>query len=84
MPITTIYNFFTKETAKPEEHYVNQYYQFYSKPKIMLETEIWEVKFAVTEMKNTYTYSSRNRNFFPISMTRDLANDKTLLNLREI
>lgn len=84
LPITTIYNFFTKETAKPEEHYVNQYYQFYSKPKIMLETEIWEVKFAVTEMKNTYTYSSLNRNFFPISMTRDLANDKTLLNLREI
>ena len=84
LPITTIYNFFTKETAKPEEHYVNQYYQLYSKPKIMLETEIWEVKFAVTEMKNTYTYSSLNRNFFPISMTRDLANDKTMLNLREI
>ena len=84
LPISSIYNFFTKETAKPEEHYVNQYYQLYSKPKIMLETEIWEVKFAVTEMKNTYTYSSLNRNFFPISMTRDLANDKTLLNLREI
>ena len=84
LPITTIYNFFTKENAKPEEHYVNQYYQLYSKPKIMLETEIWEVKFAVTEMKNTYTYSSLNRNFFPISMTRDLANDKTMLNLREI
>lgn len=84
LPISSIYNFFTKETAKPEEHYVNQYYQLYSKPKIMLETEIWEVKFAVTEMKNTYSYKSLNRNFFPISMTRDLANDKTMLNLREI
>lgn len=84
LPISSIYNFFTKETAKPEEHYVNQYYKFYSKPKIMLETEIWEVKFAVTEMKNTYSYKSLNRNFFPISMTRDLANDKTMLNLREI
>lgn len=84
LPISSIYNFFTKETAKPEEHYVNQYYQLYSKPKIMLETEIWEVKFAVTEMKNTYSYKSLNRNFFPISMTRDLVNDKTLLNLREI
>lgn len=82
LPIRTIYDAFTEETAKPEEHYVNQYYQLYSKPKIMLETELW-----VTHDMNlsvTYSYSSLNRNFFPIGETKDLVNDKVMLKLREI
>lgn len=82
LPISTIYNSFTEETAKPEEHYVNQYYQLYSTPKILLETEIWDNEFI--DVTTTYTYSSLNRNFFTMSMTRDLVNDKVLLKLREI
>ena len=82
LPIRTIYDAFTDETAKPEEHYVNQYYQLYSKPKIMLETELW-VTYDMN-LRATYSYSSLNRNFFPIGETRDLVNDKVMLNLREI
>ena len=82
LPISTIYNYFTEETAKPEEHYVNQYYQLYSTPKILLETEIWDNEFI--NVTTTYTYSSLNRNFFTIGETRDLVNDKILLKLREI
>ena len=82
LPIRTIYDAFTDETAKPEEHYVNQYYQLYSKPKIMLETELW-VTYDMN-LRATYSYSSLNRNFFPIGETRDLVNDKVMLKLREI
>ena len=82
LPIRTIYDAFTDETAKPEEHYVNQYYQLYSKPKIMLETELW-VTYDMN-LRTTYSYSSLNRNFFPIGETRDLVNDKVMLKLREI
>lgn len=84
LPITTIYNDLTKETAKPEEHYVSHYYKLYSKPKIMLETEIWSNYNYDIDRASTYSYKSLNRNFFPIGETRDLVNDKVMLKLREI
>lgn len=38
-PLESIYNATTNETAKPEEHYINQYYLAYSKPKLIMETD---------------------------------------------
>ena len=39
-PLESIYNATTNETAKPEEHYIDQYYNEYSKPKLIMETDL--------------------------------------------
>lgn len=39
-PLESIYNATTMETAKPEEHYINQYYLSYSRPKLIMETDL--------------------------------------------
>ena len=40
IPVSSIYNRLTDETAKAEEHYVDQYYRIFSKPKVMMQTTI--------------------------------------------
>lgn len=42
LPVRAIYNALTDETAKPEEHYVNQYYNIFSVPRITTETTLKE------------------------------------------
>ena len=39
-PVRSIYNALTEETAKPEEHYVDQYYRIFSEPKTTIETTL--------------------------------------------
>ena len=40
LPLTTLYNSLTAETAKAEEHYINEAYNEYSRPKIMMESTL--------------------------------------------
>ena len=40
LPLRSIYNALTSETAKPEEHYVDQYYRIFSEPKTTIETTL--------------------------------------------
>ena len=42
LPVRAIYNAITQETAKPEEHYVHQYYNIFSTPKTTIETTLHE------------------------------------------
>lgn len=40
LPLTTLYNVVTADTAKPEEHFINSVYKEYSRPKIMMESTL--------------------------------------------
>ena len=81
MPIAKIYNDRTRETYKAEEEYVSQYYQEYNKPKIILETDVWDR--PNINCFNIYKYNALNRDFITMGMSMDLVNNKITLKLRE-
>ena len=82
LPLTSIYNATTQETAKAEEHYINQYYLEYSTPKILMSTQLH--KKANINLFNTYRSTTLGKNFFIQSMGMDVKENKTDLTLREI
>ena len=79
--VTSIYNANTDETAKAEEHYINQYYNEYSEPKILLELTLHDdnIKFTDIYSLNKFT----NKRFYPISINRDIRLDNATLTLKE-
>lgn len=83
VPVTKLYNAVTKDEYKAEQYYVNQYYLCYNKPKIILETDIWDDGDNFNYL-NIYKYNALNREFFVRSMSRELYNNKIKLTLREI
>ena len=84
MPLESLYNASTQETAKAEEHYVSNYYIEYSVPKIQLETEL--------QVKNTNTLSWRNKyynhnllkNYFVQGFTLNAEKDTKTFTLKEV
>ena len=40
IPVSSLYNRLTGDTAKAEEHFVDQYYRIFSKPKVLMQTTI--------------------------------------------
>lgn len=80
--LKTLYNATTNEVAKPEEHYIDQYYNAYNKPKIILETSIDDG--FTFNWRNQYKEKYLNKTFFIQSKTWDLANKKITLKLKEI
>lgn len=79
--VTEIYNANTDETAKAEEHYINQYYNEYSEPKIQLEMTLHDDNIKFTDIYSWNKFS--NKRFYPISINRDIRLDNATLTLKE-
>lgn len=79
--ISTIYNALTNETYKAEEFYVDEYYNFYKEPKVILETSVWDENDITTS--NSYKYNALGKEFFLTGISRTLAENKINLTLRE-
>ena len=72
----------TKDKAYAEQLYIDQYYRFYSNPKLKFEVDIRDDQ---TLPFNTIFYSKTlNKTFFIESATRDLQNNSHSLTLREL
>lgn len=82
LPLTSIYNATTAETAKAEEHYVDQYYTAYSTPKIVMDTQLHRAS-NITPF-NIYHSVPLNKNFFVQNMGMDVRLNKTNITLKEI
>ena len=69
------------ETAKAEEHYINQYYLAYSVPKIILETKIHldNLKF-----NDIYSWNTLNKTFFITNISKDIRFNRATLKIKEI
>lgn len=80
--LQTIYNACTTETYKAEQHYIAQYYLQYNRPRVILDTEIFDEDNHVSYF-NTYRYNSLNRDFIVRSINRDLRKNKVHLTLVE-
>ena len=82
IPLGKIYNAITKETAKAEEHYIDQYYKEYSVPRILLETTLQggnDISF-----KNIYKSNTLNKTFYPQSISMGLKYNEAEMTLKEL
>ena len=80
-PINSIYNATTNETAKAEEHFVNNYYLEYSVPRIIMEATMHT---SDINWRNTYTSNVLYRNFFIEKQSDNLRLAKSEITFKEI
>lgn len=81
IPISSIYNATTNETAKAEEHYVDAYYREYSVPRIVMESTM---HINDINWRNTFSSNTLHRNFFVQKQTDDLASATSKITFKEI
>lgn len=82
MPMSSIYNDITKETAKAEEHYVDQYYREYSVPRLILETTLQDGENI--SFKNIYKSKTLTKTFYPQSISLGLKNNEAEIIFKEL
>lgn len=81
-PITSLYNKTTNETAKAEEHYVDQYYREYSSPKILMETTLHDNKDI--NFRNLFLSGALNKTMYVQSINHDVREATATITLKEI
>ena len=77
----SLYDARTQETAKAEEHYINQYYNEYSTAKVIMNTTLKESNVG---WNNLYHSTPLNKDFYVISIDEDVKNCNKTLTLKEI
>lgn len=81
-PLAALYNATTGETAKAEEHYINQYYTEYSRPKIIMETDLHDDEDIA--MNNIYISKALGKNFFIQSYGKSLREGIAHIKFKEV
>ncbi len=79
-PLATLYHVSTTETAKPEEHFVNQYYNEYHIPRIEMQMTVHNANNI--SWRNTYVSNSLNKNFYVVAMNEDVRNNTSIIKLK--
>ena len=79
-PLQTIYNATTNETAKAEEHFVNQYYGEYSTPRLIMEMTVHNG--SNISWRNNYRSTPLNKSFYVIAANDDVRMNKTTIKLK--
>lgn len=82
IPITSLYNATTNETAKAEEHYVDQYYNEYSTPKILMETTLHDN--ANINFRNIFQSGALNKTMYVQSINHNLREATATITLKEL
>lgn len=80
-PLEKLYNAVTADLARAEEIYVDQMYQEYRRPKIMMTTGLKDDE--KIDFRNLYIPKSIASNFFVQSISRDVRQCKATLVLRQ-
>lgn len=80
LPLTTLYNSVTADTAKPEEHFINSVYKEYSRPKIMMESTL---KNDVCNWLYLYNSKVLRKKFYPIKINQNLKDNTATITMRE-
>lgn len=79
-PIASIFNATTNETAKAEEHYVDQYYNEYSTPKLEMQLTVHNGNNI--SWRNNYNSTPLNRNFYVVAMNEDVRSNTNTIKLK--
>lgn len=81
LPVRSIYNKVLDETGKAEEHYVSQYYNFMSRPRLKVEVTMNDTGIDFT---STYQSKTLGKKFLVQSISRDIRNKTARITLIEI
>nr|DAT22615.1 MAG TPA: hypothetical protein [Caudoviricetes sp.] len=81
LPVRSIYNKVLDETGKAEEHYVSQYYNFMSRPRLKVEVTMNDIGIDFT---STYQSKTLGKKFLVQSVSRDIRNKTARITLLEI
>lgn len=79
LPVRSIYNANTATTAKPEEHYVDQYYRIFSTPKVVMETTLHE---DVVNFEYLYESNGINKESYVLGISRNLKMNTATVKLK--
>ncbi len=79
---TTIYNSVTQNTACPERHYVNDMYNLYNTPRLLLNTSLKDVNGLTPFSRCNIPYMSKM--FYITNMGYDIKNARKNITLRQI
>lgn len=82
LPLTSIYNTVTNESAKAEEHYINAYYNEYSIPKLIFETSIFDNDNF--DFRNIYIIKALKKDMYITKIQYNCMDDSNTLTLKEI
>ena len=82
-PLRSVYNVYTQNEGKPEEHYLTNYFREYTAPKVLIETELFED--AQHDFISHYAFRNmQGKEFMVQSITKDVKNATDTLLLKEI
>lgn len=83
LPLKTVYNTLTKETGKPEEHYINNYYLATNVPKMIVDSTAYD---RVGD--NLFTHfrftQFTDKDFYISGFERNVKENKIKYNLHEV
>ena len=79
-PLQSLYNATTNESAKAEEHFVNQYYGEYSIPRLIMEMTIHNSNNI--SWRNNYTSTPLNKSFYVMAMSDNVRMNTTTIKLK--
>ena len=68
---------------RPEKLYVDQYYNYYNLPKVILETDIWDTSTGSYNSLNTYQINGFGK-MMATDITRDLRSNSVKVKMRQI
>lgn len=84
MPLESLYNATTNETARAEEHYVDGQYRECSSPKIVLETELLMNTNNTLSWRNKYYNHNLNKTFYVQGYELNAEKDTKTFTLKEL
>lgn len=81
-PLLSIYNRRTQEQAKPEQHYVNDYWEEWHEPKVLMEQNFMDEGSTVS-LFNLYRHPAIGKTFAVQGISRNLTEGTAQVTLKE-
>lgn len=81
LPFRELYNALTQEVAKPEEHFVDQYFRIFSKPRVVMQTTL-KINTGIS-FENLYTATGIDKESYVLGISQDLKMNTATVKLKE-
>lgn len=82
LPLRELYNAVTQEVAKPEEHYVDQYFRIFSKPRVVMQTTLKD-NFGLNTFENLFQATGIEKASYVLGISQDLKKNTATIKIKE-
>ncbi len=81
--VLSVYDHVRKEAGKPEQFYVDSYYNEYHEPRIQMVQKLVDTDGGIVDMFAHYRHPAMNRTFFVQGVSRNLESGEAEMTLKE-